>query len=83
MISVLKNNQNSDDLITSVSFISVCSPEPGINISILINTLETPVLKINAALRHLYLSVMAPAIGRTSKSRNESIVKIKPTMIGE
>jgi len=83
MATVLRNNQNSGDSIKSTSLISVCTSEPGINISILINTIIIPILKIFTALRHLYLSVMAPMAGRTSKPRNESIVKIKPTMIDE
>lgn len=73
-VTVLKNNQNSGDFITSTSFISVFTAEPGINISIFTNREQIAILKVNAALRHLYLSVMAPTVGRISNPRNEIIV---------
>jgi len=73
-VTVLKNNQNSGDLITSMSFISVFTAEPGINISIFINRQVIATLKVSAFLRHLYLSVMAPTVGRINKPRNEIIV---------
>jgi len=82
-VIVLKNNQNSGDLITSMSFISVFTAEPGINISIFTNKQQIAILKVNAVLRHLYLSVMTPTVGSINKPRNEIIVKNKPMIIDE
>jgi len=66
-VTVQKNNQNSGDFITSVSSNSVLTTEPGIKISIIINRLLNTIFKTNTALRHLYLSVIAPITGRTNK----------------
>jgi len=74
-VTVHKNNQNNADFITFLSSVIVLTAEPRMIISILIN-----ILKINADLRHLYLSVNTPITGRTNKP---STVKIKPTMTGE
>jgi len=82
-VTVQTNNQNSGDFNTSVSFISILTAEPGMNISIVINRLLIAVFKTKTALRHLYLSVIAPISGRTNKPRSGIIVKIKPTMTGE
>lgn len=82
-VTVQTNNQNIGDLITSVSFNSALTTEPGINISIFISRLLNTVFKTNAVLRHLYLSVIAPITGRTNKPGSGRIVKIKPTMTGE
>jgi len=82
-VTVQKNNQNIGDLITSTSSISVRTVEPGMNISIVIIRHLVAIIKTKTALRHLYLSVIAPISGRTNKPRNGRIVKIKPTMTGE
>jgi len=61
----------------------VFTAEPGKNISIFTNGQQIAILKVNAVLRYLYLSVMAPTVGRINKPRNEIIVKNKPTIIDE
>jgi len=80
---VLKNNQNNGDLITSLSSISALTCVPGIAISAHKARQLITMVEINAVLRHLYLSVMAPMTGRISKAGIVSNVKIKPTMIDE
>lgn len=82
-VIVQKNNQNNGDFITFALSISVLTTVPGINISIHINRLIITKIKVNADLRHLYLSVMAPIAGRISKPGSGSIVNIKPTMSDE
>jgi len=82
-VIVQKNNQNNGDLITFSSSVIVLTAEPGMNISILINILMITIIKINADLRQLYLSVITPVTGRTNKPGIGSTVKIKPTMTGE
>jgi len=83
MANVLKKNQNNGDLITSTSSISVLTFVPGINISTHRNRLLITMSEINAVLRHLYLSVIAPMAGLINKAGNGSNVKIKPTMTDE
>jgi len=80
---VQKNNQNNDDFITLSSSVIVLTVEPGMNINILINIIMITIINIIADLRHLYLSVITPVIGRTSKPGSGITVKIKPTITGE
>lgn len=82
-VIVHKNNQNVGDLITSPSHISSFDEVPGINKRKPTKMLKIVMQKINADLRHLYLSVTAPTIGLTNNPGSGIIVRIKPTMNAE
>jgi len=56
---------------------------PGITISAHKARQLNTMVEINAVLRHLYLSVMAPMTGRINKAGIVNNVKIKPTMTDE
>jgi len=56
---------------------------PGNSISTHKTRLLVNMIEINAILRQLYLSVMAPITGRTNKAGIVSNVKTKPTMTEE
>lgn len=80
---VQKNNQNNGDFTTLLSSVIVLTVEPGMNISTFINIILITIVSIIADLRHLYLSVIAPVIGRNNKPGSGTTVKMKPTMSGE
>ncbi|CAI6360965.1 unnamed protein product [Macrosiphum euphorbiae] len=72
MVTVVKNNQKIGDLITLTSEICVSTFLPGINISTYTTRLLITMIEMNAFLRHLYLSVMAPTTGLISKAGSGS-----------
>jgi len=81
--NVLKNNQNNGDFITSTSSISVFTCVPGNSISTHKTRQLVNMIKSNPIFRQLYLSVMAPIIGRTNNAGIVSNVKTKPTITDE
>lgn len=80
---VVKNIQNSGDLITSKSFISSFDVVPGIIDNKHTNTNVITELTINTDRRHLYLSVTAPTIGLINIPGIGCSMNIKPTINAE
>lgn len=82
-VIVPKNNQNSGDLITSMFLSSSFDVVPGITNSKLVMKNKIIELAMYTVRRHLYLSVMAPTIGRVNTPGIGCSMKIKPTMKAE
>lgn len=82
-VIVLKNIQNSGDVITSIFLISSFDVVPGIINSTLVIKNNNIELEMYTERRHLYLSVMAPTIGLVNTPGIGCNMKIKPTIKGE
>lgn len=80
---VLVNNQNSGDLITSVSSSPISTVVPGRNNRTTTVKIANITHAIKADFRHLYLSVKTPTVGLINISGRLSKVKIKPAMTDE
>lgn len=77
------NNQNSGDLITSMSSISSSTIVPGKRNRTTTVKMHSVKHTINPGFRHLYLSVNTPTVGLINMSGSVSKVKIKPAMNAE
>lgn len=82
-VVVAKNHQNNGDRSTSASSISWSALAPGMADSRPTKANTSTADQTNTARRHLYRSVMAPAIGLTTSPGIGCSVNIVPTMNAE